>query len=148
MYISATSFSKPYLKTPLFFPLPLFLVSLFPRVLQWWLCSRDIGPGKCLAGELLRWRGSFFILNKFPPLPWSMTSVWAMWYRASEVNKGEQRGELSPIYPGELHPEFECIWPPESESIEMSHGADTSRLKQISHMSSCSNTTQSINNSW
>ncbi len=144
MYISATSFSKPYLKTPFFF-LPLFLLSVFLHVLQWRLCSRDIDPGKCLARELLRWRGSFFILNKFPPLPWSMTWVWTVWYHASEVNKGVQGGELSPIYPGEPRWEFECIWPPVSESIEMSHVPDTFWLKEISHMS-CSNTTQAMNN--
>lgn len=48
-----------------------------------------------------------------------------MWYRASEVNKGLQRGKLSPIYPGEPRREFECFWPPVSENIEMSHGLET-----------------------
>lgn len=119
--------ANPILTTPPFF---FFFCSnyfsLFPHVLQWQLCSRDTDPGKCFTRELLRRWGSFFILNKFQLLPWSMTWAWAMWYHTSEVNKGVQRGELSLIYPGEPHREFECIWPLVSEGAR-----DESWFRQI-----------------
>lgn len=101
MYISVTSLSKPYLKIPLFFhSLPFFLFSRFPRVLQWRLCSRDIDPGKCLAGELLHLRGSYFHLKQV--FAAALINDLDLSYVMPYIRSGKkelQRAELSPISP-------------------------------------------------
>lgn len=62
-------------------------------------------------------------------------------YIKSEKRKGENYLQFTP---GELHPASECICPPVSLGIEMSHGSDTFWLKEISYIS-CSSRIQPMN---